>query len=415
MKKVTLITSIGAGLEYYDFVIYALLATYLSKNFFPQTDPSLALLQTFGIFAVGYIARPLGGVLFGLLGDRRGRKNTFLIAIILMAVATFTIGILPNYSQIGWIASLCLLSLRLIQGVAFGAELPGAITFLSEHTHHYNRGLHASFMVASLSLGATVGSLLIMLLTYLLTPTQMFVWGWRIPFLLGGVLAIIGYWLRRKTQETPHFMSYKQTNPHPVAIITTLLNYHRKSLCQGLGIMLFTACFIIFALGLPAYLHEYLGYELSEVYSANTLGLLWSTLVLPLFGLLSDRIGRKLQLIVTTLLFALTSPLLFQLLSLHHPIALIGFMLCYQTIIAATAACYIPLLAELFPTPVRYTGIALCYNIGGSLSGFTPLIVNSIMRYTGQTLWVVLFFSLLALITLVAAISLDYRHQGELS
>lgn len=415
MKKVTLITSIGAGLEYYDFVIYALLATYLSKNFFPQTDPNLALLQTLAVFAIGYIARPLGGILFGLLGDQRGRKNTFLIAIMLMAFATFAIGILPTYLQLGWMASLGLLLLRLVQGIAFGAELPGAITFLSEHAQGNNRGLHAGFMVASLSLGATVGSLLIMLLTSHLTSTQMLVWGWRVPFLLGGLLAVVGYWLRRKTQETPYFISYKQAHPYPTAIIATLLKYHRKALCQGLGIMLFTACFIIFALGLPAYLHQYFNYELAEVYRANTLGLLWSALALPLFGSLSDKIGRKLLLILTTSLFVLTSPLLFHLLNLHQPAALIGFMLCYQTIIAATAACYIPLLAELFPTSVRYTGIALCYNIGGCLSGFTPFIVTSIMRYTEQPLWVVSFFSLLALITLTAAISLDYRRQRELT
>jgi len=409
MKKITFIASVGAGLEYYDFVIYALLTSYLSKNFFPQTEPSLALLQTFGIFAAGYFARTLGGLIFGLIGDRYGRKQSFLLAILLMALATFAIGILPTYQQLGSTASFGLLILRIVQGIAFGAELPGAITFITEHAQHKHRGLHSGFMVGSLGLGAAAGSLLILFLNELLTHSQMQDFGWRIPFLLGSTLGIVGFWLRRYAPETPYFLHYRQSHPKPRVSLAFLIKTYPKQLLQGLGIMLFTACFIVFGLSLPAYLHEYYGYSLQEIYRANTMGLLWSACLLPICGLISDKIGRKRQLLTLSLLFALANFLLFKLLDLQHFWALLGFNLVYQTIIAGTAACYIPLLAELFPTSVRYTGIGVAYNLGGALSGLTPLLISSIMHYTSQTLFVSLFFSLLASLTVFAAASLSSK------
>lgn len=403
MKRTTLITSIGAGLEYYDFTVYALLASYISHNFFPQTAPQLALLKTFAIFAVAYLARPVGGILLGLMGDRYGRKSTFLLSIMLMASATLGIGLLPNYEQIGWQASLYLLLLRLLQGMAFGAELPGAITFLSEHLTEAKRGLHCSFMLASLSIGATIGSTLSLCLSYFLSHNQMLAWGWRVPFLVGSVLAIVGYWLRRSTQETPHFLQ-QQTTKQPIAILSTLITQHFKSLLQGLGIMLFTGCLLIFGLSLPAYLHAYYGYALSDIYQANTLSLIGSVLMLPLFGWLADKIGRKLQLTIASLIFAIISLWLFKLLSLQQPTALLSFMLLYQVFIAATATCYMPLSAELFPTSVRYTGLALCYNTGSLIASLSPFFANSIAQ-TFNPSSTALFFSALALITFAAGLS----------
>lgn len=403
MKKITLITSIGAGLEYYDFTIYALLATYISHNFFPQSAPHTALLKTFAIFAVGYLARPIGGIVLGITADRYGRKKTFSASIILMAVATLGIGLLPTYSQIGWQASFYLLILRLLQGVAFGAELPGAITFLTEHLQTSKRGFYCSFMLSSLSIGATLGSMFTFFLTYLLQDEQMLAWGWRIPFLVGSLLAIIGYWMRRSTQETPQFIQHKQAK-QSTAILATLIKRHFKSILQGLGIILLTGCLIIFGLSMPAYLHTYYDYALPDIYRANTLSLIGSVLMLPLFGLLSDKIGRKLQLMVTSLVFAVISFWLFKLLNLHHQAALFSFMLLYQVFIAATATCYIPLSAELFPTPVRYTGLALCYNAASLISSLTPLFTNSIAHTFGPTS-VAIFFSALALITFGAGLS----------
>lgn len=412
MKKITAITSIGAGLEYYDFVIYAQLATYISNTFFPPATTHTALIKTFAVFAVGYFARPLGGLLFGLVGDRFGRKNTFLISILLMALATLGMGVLPGYSHWGNLASLALLMLRILQGISFGAEFPGAITFLSEHASSQNRGLHVGFMAASLGLGSALGSGLILLLNYALTPAQMATWGWRIPFILGSLLAIIGYVLRRKTQETPLFLqqSLKQAKLSNAEILINLFSKHWLQLFQGLGISLFTGCLIIFGISLPAYLNAHFNYSLTEVYQANTIGLIWCTLILPFCGWVSDKIGRIRQLATICLAFALLSFWLFKMLYWHHYPALLGFVLIYETVIAATAACYLPLSAGLFPTSIRYTGIALYYNIGSALAGLTPFLLNWLMAITGQAVFVSLLFSGLALLAAITALSL--RRQS---
>jgi MFS family permease len=413
MKKLTLITSIGAGLEYYDFVIYALLASYISVNFFPHADASVSLVQTFAVFAIGYLARPIGGLLFGLLGDRKGRKHAFLTSIILMAISTLGIGLLPSYHTVGYTASIGLLLLRIMQGIAFGAEIPGAVTFLTEHSSRQRRGLHSGFMVGSLALCAGLGSLLIMLLSYQLSKEQMLNWGWRIPFLLGSLVALVGIWLRRKIEETPLFLKHNQSKVK-TAILSELFKHHLLALVQGFGIILFTASLIIFGLSLPSHLHQYYGYDLPATYRANSIGLFWSALMLPLFGLLSDKIGRRKQICITTLAFAVLAQFIFHLLNFNNELALIGFILIYQTIIAATAACYIPMLAELFPTPVRFTGIAVCYNLGGSISGLTPLFTTELIRLTGEFCYVIYYFSALALLTFFTALSINYRHQKPL-
>ncbi len=413
MKKLTLIASIGAGLEYYDFVIYAMLASYLSANFFPQADASSSLFQTFAVFAVGYFARPLGGLLFGLLGDLKGRKQAFFFSIILMAASTFGIGLLPTHSNIGLWSTAGLIVLRIMQGIAFGSEIPGAVTFLGEHSARQHRGMHTGFMVGSLGLGSGLGSCLILVLSSVLSHEQMIAWGWRLPFILGGLLALLGIWLRRHATETPAFVKLGQTHS-PKAVLHKLFKHHTLAMIQGFGTMLLTACLLIFGISLPSYLEQYYNYDLPTAFRANTIGIFWATFTLPLFGMLSDRVGRKKLLCFTSFAFACLAQPIFWLLGLNNSLALLGFVLLYQTVISATAACYIPLLAELFPTPVRYTGIAVCYNIGGSLASLTPLVATGIVKVTGEFCNLVYFFIALALFTFLTTLSVNYTHQKSL-
>lgn len=399
-KKLTILASIGAGVEYYDFIIYGLLATYLSQAFFPGHDSMANLLKTFAIFALGYLVRPVGGLIFGSLGDRYGRKKIFLSSLLLMAVSTLGIGLIPTYAQWGILASCLLVLCRILQGLAFGAEIPSTVTFVAEHAHQTKRGLHCGIVLAFISLGATTGSLIIYLLNNYLTPTQMAAWGWRIPFCLGSSLAILGYFIRKRIQETPLFIQHvpsPEANKQPIA---QLFTQYPKYIALGIGVCLFAACIIIFGISLPAYLKQFHTFDMKNLYLSLTLGLVWSTLILPFLGWYSDRIGRRKLLAVVAGFIVIAGFPLFMLLHQQKPWSLLVFMLLYETIISIIAVCFLPLLAELFPTKVRLSGVAFCYNIIYSLAGLTPLLLAKLVQVTGVTFYTPLFFILLALLTL---------------
>lgn len=411
-KKLTLFASLGMGLEYYDFVIYGLLANNLGQAFFPAADPIAATIQALAIFALGYIARPMGGLILGHLGDRYGRRNIFLISLMLMALATLGIGILPTYHHIGLTATVLLILLRILQGFAYGAELPGSITFLSEHLRH-RRGIYIGFAMSSLSIGAALASGVLFVLNLWLTPSQMASYGWRLPFLLGGLLIIFSYLIRRRMQETPLFLQTAATQPIAWPVLELLKKFGRQVVI-GLAISLFTACFIVFAISLPVYLQTFYHYSASQSYLAIFIGLIASAFMLPFFGYLADRVGRARLLLLTALLSSVCSAALFSILNQQTMWALIIFIILYQAIIAALGNCYLPVLAELFPTRVRFTGVALCYNTVYSLASFTPFLLNQASALSGNTHNTSWFFSLLAVTTVVACFFINKNVTGEL-
>lgn len=395
----TLTASIGAGLEYYDFVIYALLSIYLSKHFFPELSPSLSLVETFGVFAVGYLLRPLGGLLFGHIGDRYGRKRALVIAMIGMALSTVAIGLLPTYQQIGVFAPILLTVLRMLQGLSFGAELPGGITFITEHAKKNRRGFSSGLMIACVSLGAMFGSLIVFVLNQSLAQQSMWVWGWRLPFWLGGLLAVVGFYLRQRANETPTFaaLTAAQKSALPLQV---LWQQHRNNLAKACGLLVFPATFIIFGLFMPTYAHGFFQYSTADVFLIMTIGLLWSALLLPLFGWLSDKIGRRQLFFAAGLVFIASGYGLFLLFTVKTFAALLTFMLLYETFVAALAACYFPLLAELFPTNVRYTGVAISYNLIYSVAGLVPMLLSFMLHYLTRPTEIVWFFIFMAVISL---------------
>jgi len=398
------LTSFGAGLEYDDFVIHGLLATYLGKACFTAQDAVAAMLEVFGVFAVGYLVRPLGGLLFGHLGDRYGRKPIFLMSLFLMASATFAIGILPTYQQIGLTATLLLLLLRILQGIAFGAEIPGTVTYLAEHAQQTARGFHCGLALSGVSLGAFSGAAFIFALEKILTQQQLLQFGWRIPLACGGLLAIVSYFLRRRLPETPAFILQKSDYANLNQPVLYLFKHYSGRIALGISISLFSACFIVFGVGLPAYLHQFYGYPVTQVYLVTALGYLWSALLLPIFGRMSDKIGRAQQLICTALLAMFINVALFPLLHWHTLLALLIFIFLYQTLVASLANCYLPLLTELFPTSVRLSGVAFCYNLVYCVAGFTPLLLSKFAEYSDGRRYTLLFFTLLAGLTVIGAL-----------
>lgn len=398
-RKTTFITSLGAGLEYYDFIIYGMMAEYLSILFFNEDHLLINLIKTFAIFAVGYLVRPLGGLFFGSRGDTFGRRKTLLNVMLLMALSTFAIGLLPTYSQSGILAPCLLLLMRLLQGLSFGAELPGALTVICEHSERKKHGTHTGFLISSVGIGSTLASLMLFILSKYLAREEILSWGWRVPFLLGGTLAIANYFIRKHLQETPDFILLQRNRPQPTPKmpLTSLFKNYRKEVLLGIGLTFFVASLVIFALFLPTYL-SFFHYETKDVFLAMTWGTLWSALILPFCGRVADRFGKTTCIIGA----CLVGTVLFQVLGINGLIGLLLFTTLYQTIISFLMVSVLPILASLFPTHVRYTGIAACYNITYSLMGCAPLIITLLLEVTHTPsigIWFLLATSAITLIS----------------
>jgi MHS family proline/betaine transporter-like MFS transporter len=412
-KKITLLTSIGAGLEYYDFIIYALLAGYIAKQFFPEGNYYVGIMGAFCIFALGYFVRPFGGVVFGMFGDRFGRKKPLLASILLMAFSTVFIGLLPTYKTIGLSATVIFTLFRILQGLSFGAELPGSLTFLTEHAENKSRGKSCSFMIASVGLGVMVGSFVIYVISKILTSQQMFDWGWRIPFLIGGLLAIAGYFIRKQTVETPFFTKMHEKNQFA---LLELLKNNFWQVVNGIGIIIFPASFVIFVLTMPVYLHQMYNYSMADIYIVIVLGHVWSSLLIPIFGWVSDKVDRRMLLFFPAIVVALFGYFLFEILKIKSFFALLVFMLLYQLIVAVMASSYFVMLAENFPTKVRFTGIAFCYNVAYALAALIPLAVEYLYKTSqNKTSGILSIFVILALITSFSALKMKNHMKDELA
>ena len=379
INKTAILTSIGAGLEYYDFIVYAFLAQYISHAFFPSSDYYVSLIASFGLFAVGYFVRPIGGVIFGTVGDKYGRKKVFLFSIILMAASTFTIGILPTHYTWGVTATILIVLFRIIQGISFGAELPGATTFITEHSEKNMRGLNCALMICFVTIGVLTASFVVYIMTKLIGSVRMQNWGWRVPFLLGGFLALAAYYIRTKTKESPYFEKNKKKLKNP--LWTLLTKYPHKLFIVG-GFILFPSTLVMFALCMPTYFSLTYGYKTADVYLGITIGYGWSMITLLIFGYYSDSFKRKKIFLTVSLVFIAVCVLYFRLLNGANFTNLILFIIIYQTFISLYTVCYYPIIAENFPTEVRYTGVAFCYNVVYALTAMVPMLVNYMYEKT---------------------------------
>ncbi|OGT09249.1 MAG: hypothetical protein A2V89_00100 [Gammaproteobacteria bacterium RBG_16_37_9] len=398
-SKITFLTSVGAGLEYYDLVIYSLLANFISKQFFPSTNHVAALFATFGVLALGNIIRPLGGVIFGIFGDRFGRKKVFANTLLWMAGVTFLMGLIPDFGTIGLTATILFSLCRILQGIVFGAELPGALTLLSEHIDEKRHGLHFGFMISAVGFGVSLGSFVTWILTTVLTEAKMLAWGFRVPFLLGGGLALVGFYIRKHIPETPAFLAKQKSN---VKLTRAVIKQHIWRVFNVIGILLFPACFITFMLVLPTYLNNVYHFSFSDIYLVMTYGCIWSSILIPIFGWISDYIDRKILLIVAALVMIIFSFPIFSLLQAGTYLALFAFIMFCETIIAMMASSYFVLLPQAFQTAIRYTGTAFSYNITYTIAALIPLLVNYIYGVLKQPNYVPLVFVLLAAVTVVS-------------
>jgi len=399
---VAIVSAIGSAIEYYSFITYILLSAYLGKAFFPNSDPLAAMLYTLLLFAVAYLIMPLSSLGFGFFADRIGRKKIMVIAIMLMALATFTIGLLPTYKTIGITATIALFVLRILQGLAQGAELPGAITFVSEHAEDKNQARLCGWLFFAVGSGALLSTFVNYILTSTLSQQAMFSYGWRIPFLLAGLLGIIGFLIRRYTKETPAFLKQQKIGVAEIPIITLLKEHWRKVLI-GFGLVCGGSMLVNFGLALPGFLQTSFGYAAKDTYLATTFAFALDILLI-IFSITADRIGLRKFYLYGVLINLICILPMFSLLLLHSKPALFAFILLYHLLILFLAACYPAMLSCLFPTKIRYSGVSLSYLGAYSIAGFTPLIVTHLYA-NFKNIWVVaMFLSTALLVSLISGI-----------
>ena len=388
LRTISAIT-IGNALEFFDFTVYGFMAILIGKLFFPNLSPYNQLLLAVATFGVGFVMRPIGGVVIGAYADRAGRKAAMTLAIALMSLGCAIIAFTPTYAQIGVAAPVLMVLARLLQGFSAGGEVGASTTLLVEYASPRDRGYLASWQFASTGLGIFLGALVVSALSAALSPLAMETWGWRVPFVLGMSIAPVGIYIRRQLNETLDIDLSGATRPHRNSSLRILLKEHRRSLAAGiLTVMGSTTAAYVVTFYMPNYAVRELG--LSPAFSlaaAALVGFLSFALASPV-GWLSDRIGRKSLIIGSRVVLALVIyPAFVWLVDEPSPgrlltlMALLGAMHVVQAVPGLTA------LPEMFPKHVRATGMSVVYSVGVALfGGFSPLIVTWMVNETGSKL-----------------------------
>ncbi len=386
--KILASATVGNMLEIYDFALYGYFAPIIAILFFPHTDQFMSLLATFGVFALGFLMRPLGAVLFGYFGDRFGRKKALSVSILLMAIPTTLIGLLPTYSQVGAWAGILLLSCRLLQGLAIGGEFTGSIIYMTEHAPSKRRGLYGSWAMVGTFLGFLFASGVSALCSTALSTASLQLWGWRIPFITGFLLGIIGLYLRLRMPETPSFINLQAKNrivKNPL-LSAFQQGYKPMILIAGLNSLPATSYYLSFVY-LSSYIVNYLKLPLAKALTINTISMLILTLITPVIGLLSDKIGRKPILIIATLSFIVFSYPLFLLMQLGSFAAILSAQLGFTLLVAGLFSVIPATLVELTRANIRYTAISFPYNLSSAIfGGILPLLATFLIAKTANPL-----------------------------
>lgn len=415
LRKVTFAAGAGTVVEWFDFAIYGFMAPILARTFFPEGDPVVALLQTFAVFAVAFALRPVGGAVFGRLGDRIGRKRVLTITVLLMSGSTLAVGLLPGFAAIGVWAAVLLTLARSVQGLSAGGEYAGAVTYVIEHAPQGERSRHSSWMPAATFGSFAAAALLSYLLAANLSPEQMDAWGWRIPFLLAGPLGLVAFYIRHRLDESPLFraVAAAKTTVHTPLQETFRAQWRTMALLAGY-ISLTALSFYTFSTYMTTFLREVVGLPSSQVLLSNVLALLFAAAICPVIGRACDRIGRKKTMYASVILLgALAIPA-------YHLAAGGGFgsALAAQMMLAVGAVTAnvvtAVLLCEVFPTAVRYTASAITYNVSYAIFGGTaPFVATWLIASTGNKMAPAIYLTVIAAGALMAAVFLkETNHRS---
>ncbi|WP_432246087.1 MFS transporter (plasmid) [Arthrobacter sp. G.S.26] len=400
-RRVISAGTVGHALEWFDFGVYAYLATVIAGKFFPSTDPTTSLLATLATFGVGFVARPAGAFVFGRLGDRLGRRTVLLLTLLLMAVGTLGIGITPTHAEIGVWAAVILVVCRLLQGFSAGGEVTTAAVFMIEWAPKGRRGLFGSFMQIGSVLGLMSASLCVALCYSTFGTDTMNDWAWRVPFIVGVLIVPIGYIIRRRTEETPAFakeQAEQAESVHPGSRKKEPVQF-RPMIQAFLLLMFWSVGFYFFLTYMPTFLQREFSINPTEALWINVTAMSVHIITVPITAILSDRIGRRPLLIAGCIAFILVPVPLFAYLDTGAPlpmvylaVILIGVLLALYTGPAATTG------AEFFKTATRSSGYAIGYNLSAVVfGGFTPYLATWLIEATGTKLAPVYYLSLTAI------------------
>ena len=418
LRRAATASFLGNFVEWFDYAAYGYLATIIALTFFPQTDAATGLLATFAVFALSFIVRPIGGLVWGHFGDKYGRRSALAWSILIMTVSTFCIGLLPGYNHIGLWAPALLLLIRLVQGFSASGEYAGASAFLAEYAPQGKRGFYTSIVPASTAAGLLFGAVFVAALHALMTVENLHDWGWRLPFLLAAPFGLVGRYIRVSLQDSPKFLEMekrleaKECATH--APIRELLTVHRRAVVIGIGVTCLNAvAFYLLLSYMPTYLSTEMGMSESDSFIASTVSLATYIGLIFLMGKLSDRFGRKTMLVAASVLFLLLTFPLFGMLGNPSLVVILMIQIAFGAILAmndGTLPCF---LAEIFPTRVRFSGFAFSFNIANAVFGGTaPFIATWLIQLTGNKMapaWYLLAAAAVALIAMLASRETAYK------
>lgn len=406
----------GTILEWYDFSIYAYLAPLLAPLFFPQKDRLISIALAYSVFAIGFLVRPLGAILFGHFGDRIGRKKVLVYSMVLIAVSTTSIGLLPTYAQVGKLAPILLIIFRILQGVTIGGEVIGAGSFVIESTYGARNGFATSLIFASSGVGMLLSSITMTIVTFFLTPSELSGWGWRLPFLLASITGIVGYYLRKNISESYQYKNFQingRVLKFPLAVANK--NFKKEMLLTPVLYVLSAMFTYLIFVYMPIYASKTIGLPLSQTMLVNTVVLTCMVILVPVFGHYSDIFCRRRMLLIgsiTLLLFTLPLYILIARGGLVNLIIaeslLVFFGSAYQGAITKT-------VLEMFPIGVRCSAAGFGYNLTYSLFGGTaPMIAVYLINKLNTNLAPGLYMTLGAFISFIAVLKLNKTDKAIL-
>jgi MFS transporter, MHS family, shikimate and dehydroshikimate transport protein len=416
IRPVILASFIGTTIEWYDFFLYGTAAALVfNRLFFPNVDPVVGTLSSFGTFAVGFIARPFGGVVFGHYGDRLGRKAMLVYSLLIMGVATFLIGLLPTYDSIGIWAPVLLVVLRCAQGIGVGGEWGGAVLMAVEHSPSGRRGLSGSWPQMGVPAGLFLSTVVFAICSRSMGDEQFIAWGWRLPFLVSAALVVVGMFIRLAIMETPAFTNLSETGKRERRPVVTALRTHRRSLLLAMGMRLAeNGLFYVYTVFVLSYGPSQLGLERNTMLTGVTLAAMAGLVAIPLYGALSDRVGRRPVYLFGagfSLLYAMPFFLLLETRStaIAWLAIVVGVAVGHNAMYGPQAAYF----SELFGANVRYSGASIAYQLASVVSGgLAPFIATALLAWKGKEA-VAAYMMVLAAITLVSTYLADETYRSD--
>ncbi|GGG20002.1 MFS transporter [Lysinibacillus alkalisoli] len=406
-RKIWIASLVGSSIEWFDYFLYATVAGLVfNQVFFVADDPTVGLLLSYASLALAFFIRPFGGIIFSHIGDKIGRKKTLIITLTLMGGATFLMGLLPTYQAIGVAAPILLVTLRLVQGLGIGGEWGGALLLAYEYAPPEKRGLYGSIPQMGVTIGMFLGTGALTFITSSVSQEAFISWGWRVPFILSALLVLFGFWIRKGIDETPDFKEMQASGDVvKVPLIETLKTHWREVLISIGAKFVETAPFYIFGTFVISYAPKYLGFTYAETLIAVMIATVITTILIPIMGSLSDKIGRKKMYVYGTLAMFLYAFPYFWILHQGTFLALlISTIIGLGVIWAPITAVLGTMFSEIFDAKIRYTGITLGYQFGAAIAGGTaPLVATALLvRFNDSWTPIAIYIMLTAVISLIS-------------